>query len=123
MMQCRTEKDFKIFRIKSVLLYIQIYMDTEQTNQNKPLEKYPVSFSNNVVVGTTLSEIVLTFAIGNTPNSVIYLSLPVAKTLGNLINNSISDYEQKSGNKIFSLEELFERQNKTENEESVNNYE
>lgn len=96
-------------------------MDTEQRNQDSPVEKFPVSFSNNVVVGTTLSEMVITFAIGNTPNRVIYLSLPVAKTLGNLINNSISDYEQKSGNKIFSLEELFERQNKTENEKTVDN--
>jgi hypothetical protein len=98
-------------------------MDTEQTNQDKPIEKFPVSFSNNVVVATTLSEMVLTFAIGNTPNSVIYLSLPVAKTLGNLINNSISGYEQKSGNKILSLEELFERQNKTENEQLINDSE
>lgn len=98
-------------------------MDTEQMSQNKPLEKYPVSFSNNVVVATTLSEMVLTFAIGNTPNSVIYLSLPVAKTLGNLIHNAIADYEQKSGNEIVSLEELFERQNKNENEKLVNDSE
>jgi hypothetical protein len=96
-------------------------MDKEQINQNKVAEKHPMLFSNNVAVGTTLTEMVITFAVGGSPQTAVYLSLPVAKHLAKLVNDTITDYEKKMNLQITSVDELFQQQLKSENDRAIEN--
>ena len=93
-------------------------MEMEEKNKNKIPENVPIYFSNNVYVGLTLSEMVISFSLGGVLSQIVYISLPVAKTLRDLIDSSIKDYEQKSGQTVLSLEELVNKVNSNENEES-----
>ena len=88
-------------------------MSTEDNNQVRPFLGMPFTFSNNVSVGTTLTEAVLTFSIGTIPTNVIYLSLPVAKHLVGLLSNTLAEYENKMGEEIMSVEEIYQQQLKS----------
>ncbi len=85
-------------------------MEAEEKNNNRPFNAPASLFTNNVAVGSTMSEIVISFGVAGVPSQLLYLSLPVAKSLSRLLDDALVGYEKKTGTTIFSVEDLVSKE-------------
>jgi len=66
-------------------------------------------YVNGFNVGTSLSDVFMVTSSGATPVAVIQMSFTTAKTLMQVLNQIINDFEEKTGQPLLSMGEIKEK--------------
>jgi len=66
----------------------------------------PLIYTNSVSVGLSLTDVNLTTHVNGTPQSIIVMPLPAAKSLIIALQQAVDDYERLTSTKVLDLTEL-----------------